>query len=437
MLYNSFFTKKVLSSIFLCIICITLYGYPRKVGAFLGIGDIVLDPGNLVQNTISAVSNPVTAASSAITAAGTGSLLIKELVGDTFANVVAKQILRRITAQTVNWINSGFEGNPAFVTDPQRFFLGIADQTASQLFLGANSPLNQLCSPFKAEVRLALVKNYLAEQNQQQYQCTFEKIGANFQNFTRDFSQGGWDAWFTMTQEYQNNPYGAYIEGKKTLSLQIQTQQGTKKTQLAEGRGFLSYERCRRDYVPPKVAPKCVKYEPLAVGGGEPKCLVLEKADENGEVAECPAEEMEVVTPGSVINEKLGQALGSPFAQLEAADEINEIVNALMIQLIEKTFSSVQGGLRGLSRSRNNQPSTLQELQNSVSATTLTNEMDNAVRAVPANFQPAVTGGNVIPFVDLPTEEEVRQRVELERQQFCLDNPSACQTESQPTEPAP
>lgn len=434
MLHNSFFTKKALSSIFLFIICITLYGYPKKTEALWGINTDWL---NLVQNTISAVSSAPTAVATGITAGGTTGLLIKETFGDGFANIVAKQILRRITAQTVNWINSGFEGNPAFVTDPQRFFLGIADQTASQLFLGANSPLNQLCSPFRAEVRLALVKNYLADQNPQQYQCSFERIGANFQNFTRDFSQGGWDAWFTMTQQYQNNPYGAYIEGQKTLSLQIQTQQGTKQRQLAEGRGFLSYERCRRDYKPQKSITQCVKFEPLTVGGGEPKCLVYEEEDANGETTQCPASEKEVVTPGSVINEQLGKAMGSSFAQLEAADEINEIVNALMIQLIEKTFSSVQGGLRGLSQSKNNQPSALQELSNSVSQATLQAELNSATSNIPAQFRPAITGGQPTSFVDLPTEEEIRLQIEKERAQFCLDNPLSCQTETPPSEPTP
>jgi hypothetical protein len=431
MLHNSFFNKKALSSILLFILCGTLYGYPKKTEAVWN-----TDWLNLVQNTVSAIGSVPTAVATGITAGGTTGLLIKETFGDGLANIIAKQILRRITAQTVNWINSGFEGNPAFVTDPQRFFLGMADQTASQLFLGANSPLNQLCSPFKAEVRLALVKNYLSDRDPQQYQCTFEKIGANFENFTKDFSQGGWDAWFTMTQQYQNNPYGAYIEGQKTLSVQIQTQQGIKQRQLAEGKGFLSYERCRRDYVPPKTAPKCTKYEPLTAGGGEPKCLVFEEADASGEVTQCPASEKEVVTPGSVINEQLGKALGSSFAQLEAADEINEIVNALMIQLIEKTFSSVQGGLRGLSQSKNNQPTALQALQNSASSSTVTSELNTVISNVPAQFQPAVTGGQATSFVNLPTEEEIRQRVELEKQQFCLENPTACQPTT-PSEPAP
>lgn len=423
MLRHSFFSKKALSSLFVLVFCFGALVQPKQTQAQW----VVTDPTNLVQNTISAIAEPVSAVSSVTSAIADTSLSVKELGLDAIGNAVAKMILRKITAQTVNWINSGFDGNPAFVTDPQRFFTNIADQTASQLFLGANSPLNQLCSPFKAEVRLALVKNYLYD-NDQQFSCTFEKIGANFENFSRDFSQGGWDAWFVMTQQNQNNPYGSYMEGQKLLTASIQTQTGRYEKQLADGRGFLSYERCRRDYVPePNVANRqCVKYEPLTVGGGEPKCLAYETADPNGLGSDCPASEKEVVTPGSVINEQLTTALGSPFAQLEAADEINEIVNALMIQLIEKTFSSVQNGLRGLSRPNNGQPSALQQLQNSVSEAQLAGEIASSTSSVPNQFQPTLTGGTVQPIINLPTEAEVRLQVELELQAFCSQNPLNC-----------
>src|SRR3989344_8765690 len=41
--------------------------------------------------------------------------------------IVVKAALERILDSTVEWINSGFEGNPAFVTDPKQFYSDIAD----------------------------------------------------------------------------------------------------------------------------------------------------------------------------------------------------------------------------------------------------------------------------------------------------------------------
>ncbi len=390
---------------------------------------VVWDPGNnatavagwasMIPNTTANVINTV-----------------KEQGLDAIGYIIAKAVLSKMTASTVNWINTGFQGNPSFLTDPERFFGNIGDQVATQYLLGANSPLNQLCSPFKAEVRLALVKNYLQE-NTFQSQCTFSAIGANFESFTRDFTQGGWDAWFTMTQQDQNNPYGAYLQAKQQLSLQIGTQQNKYQTQVANGNGFLSYERCRRDYIPPaNVANRqCIKYEPLTVGGGEPKCLAYEIADPNGlGYDDCPASEKEVVTPGSVINEQLGKALGSSFAQLEAADELNEIVNALMVQLVNKTFSSIGNGLRGLSSSNStNTKSATQQLQDAVNTSsselgldtvvTTTQALQNAANTIPTEFQPGSTSQTPDPAA---IQRAVDEETERFRQQYCAQNPANC-----------
>ncbi len=430
MVYPSFFSKKVLSSVLMAFIIIPL-GFllnPKAASAQW----VVWDPGNnatavagwlsIVPNTTANVVNTV-----------------KEQGLDAIGYIIAKAILSKITASTVNWINTGFQGNPSFLTDPERFFGNIGDQVASQYILGANSPLNQLCSPFKAEVKLALVKNHLQE-NTFQSQCTFAAIGANFENFTKDFTQGGWDGWFTMTQQEQNNPYGAYLQAKQQLSVQIGTQQNKYQTQVANGNGFLSYERCRRDYVPPKTQD-CDSYALLGPGMRE-SCLAAAQIDPTTGAPDCPISEKEVVTPGSVINEQLGKALGSGFAQLEAADELNEIVNALMVQLINKTFTSVGNGLRGLSSSKSTQPSATQQLQDSVNATssvlgldtvvTTTQALQGAVSTIPAEFQPGATSQTPDPAA---IQREVDAETERFRQQYCLQNPANCPSNTGNIEP--
>ena len=107
----------------------------------------------------------------------------KEYGLDFFASTLAKKIIQRLTAQTVNWINSGFQGNPAYVTEPGQFFLGIADTEASRFL--STSGLNNLCSPFRAQVRLALVKSYLAETDNRYY-CSLGVLEQNYNSFIND-----------------------------------------------------------------------------------------------------------------------------------------------------------------------------------------------------------------------------------------------------------
>ena len=255
---------------------------------------------------------------------------VKEFALDTIAVVIGKIMLKKLTSQTVNWINSGFQGNPAYVTDPGQFFLDVGDNTAAKYL--SETQLNKLCSPFKANVRLALVKNYIEDTNN--YSCTLGTLEQNYEAFTNDFTQGGWDGWFQMTQTSGGNPYSAYFAAESTLLAGINDQKTKKETELSQGDGFLSAQKCKAGTA---FTQADVDY------WGEMGIWV--------DIGECFEEDKETVTPGSTINKSLGDALGSGWKQLEAADELNEVVTALVTQLIQRVVGGVGDGLRGASKS--------------------------------------------------------------------------------------
>ena len=85
-----------------------------------------------------------------------------------FANILIDQI----TADIVTWINTGFDGNPAFVDDLGSFAENVADQYAGAFF--ESNDLNWLCSPFQVKVQLALLEDY--NRNNIRYACTFTEL---------------------------------------------------------------------------------------------------------------------------------------------------------------------------------------------------------------------------------------------------------------------
>jgi len=266
--------------------------------------------------------------------------IIKE-IGDTISYAFINTIINKVTASTVNWINSGFEGNPAYVTDPGQFFLDVGDKTASEVL--SNTSLNQLCSPFKAQVRLALVKNYINQD--QNGSCTLSKVKDNYEQFTQDFSKGGWEGWFEVTQNDNNNPYGAYLQTKSQLGKDIDNQVQKFNKQLEQGRGFLSKEACpkNKQLTLTEASQANYDYQTTLYKAGD--CL--------------DSRDVETVTPGSVIQGQLEKVLGSGAERLNAADEINEILGALLNQLIAKAMS----GLKGLSESKPGEKSLTDQLR--------------------------------------------------------------------------
>jgi len=232
-------------------------------------------------------------------------------------HVLAKTAINVLTESIVNWINRGFDGNPAFVDDFGGFLREIADRETS-LFIEGTS-LELLCSPWRANIKVALS---LPTGYREEVACTLSDIVANMDNFVHgDFSQGGWGGWFQLTTRPNNNPYSLYISSASELDSRIARQQGIDREQLAWGQGFLSKQDCD----PP----------------GSQNC--------------------KTVTPGTVINSQLEKVLNTSLTQLELADEFDEIVGALMQQLIKKAFTSSRG-LRGLSDSTSGQTSFTSQL---------------------------------------------------------------------------
>jgi hypothetical protein len=410
--------KKILLRSFIIILLVPLFflAKPPKTAAAIPVADWL----NTAFHSLNSVLGGTTAGATTISAANSTIFNLKEFIGKPLAVFAARQIIRGITAQTVNWINSGFKGNPAYVTNPDDFFLNVGDTIAAKM-LSENSALNKLCSPFRAQVRLALAKNYINDQ-QPQYACTVDRVMSNYDAFTNDFNQGGWDAWFSVTQNVQNNPYGAYMLAKNDLETQIMGQTKKYNDQLNRGNGFFSFERCKKgaarqatvngngilnnstevqckpgktDFT--KSPPVCTEYETTTTaidsGLGEENCAPGDK---------------EVVTPGSVIQGQLNKVLTSPVTQLEVTNDINQIVSALMQQLFIQVVGGIKNGLRGTSESdATNGARTLIEKMAQGSPETLqenANARDTIASTTPAELTP---NGPAI-YVP-PTDDEVDQ----------------------------
>ncbi len=296
---------------------------------------------------------------------------VKSYVLDTLAWTFAKILLQQITASVVNWINSGFQGNPSFLTNPERFFLDVGDQITGD-FIANTGVLSGLCTPFNIDIRLALA---LGQSRQHpRYSCTLGSVIQNVQNSTingysiggfmgGDFRQGGWPAFITMTTDPQNNAIGAYITAQSDLLQRIGVTEDRQKQDLIQGGGFLSWKKCsdvstddmasQRDFDEGMGADYSAlnKSGNQSVGMGKDvytggNLSVDKKVDKK--TGTVTYRNCETQTPGSVIGGSVNKALGIPQDTLNLADSINEIVGALMTQLVSQVLT---GGLRGASGS--------------------------------------------------------------------------------------
>lgn len=311
---------------------------------------ITWDPGNFVPNLADSV---------------------KDYGLDAVAWAIVNKIIERMAKSTVTWINSGFKGSPAFISDPEKYFMDIGDKVAGQ-FIFTHPYISSLCSPIQNKVRITLTKNYIGRDNDV-WQCKLTEVGKNLDDFVNDFNNGGWDSFFTVSQSPGTSPLGAYLEAESELFRQLARKDDLKKQELNQGKGFLSWKDCAQWSTPTSDALSVADVQNQGQVGddGVPTqndgALSQAQLDAirdariaaDMEIADSPVVTDAFVptclreqtnTPGSVISDQLNKTLGLGSDKLAVADEINEIVSALLNQLVGKIVGGMGKGLRSLSR---------------------------------------------------------------------------------------
>ena len=268
----------------------------------------------------------VSAVQNTVTAAGVSSLATKEVL-DGIAWQIAKQMVSSMTKSLVNWINSGFQGSPAFITDLNSFLLDALDTAAGEYIQSLGGIGEFICSPFRLDVQAALEINYAQARTGMPSgptgpACKLSDIQNNIEGFLTGTGGQGWEDWLSVTSNPQNTPYGAYLAAEAKLNIRLQNEAGQELEIANWGDGFLSNRIC-----------EAIEGSPTTEGTN---CTIT--------------------TPGQVISEALTFQLSTGPQSLIEADEVNEIIGALINQLALQAMQGINGllGLGGNSNYTDN-----------------------------------------------------------------------------------
>lgn len=272
-------------------------------------------------------------------------------------NVVAKAALQQITNSVVNWINSGFNGQPAFVNNFQQFFTNVADAAAGQFIQG--SGLAFLCSPFQLQIKIAIAQAY-ANRNAAQ-SCTLSKVISDVNGFMNgNFSQGGWGGLVSFTTVPTNNPYGAFAYAQAGLANAQSAALANAKNNVSPT-GFLSLQQLSG----------CTNPAQNGIAGSASIGTNPQAAIAGGSASLPPGCKATIVTPGTAIQDSLQQVTSVQVNQLGLANDLDQIINALTTQL---TTRILQNGLTSLSQTTTQTPA---DIAAESQATSLLTDMQN------------------------------------------------------------
>jgi hypothetical protein len=287
----------------------------------------------------------------------------KEAFFDGIAIMIGSAIISTMIRSVTNWVNSGFEGKPAFAQDLRKTANDLEGEVVSRVLneieneIGTNIDLDGFfCGPFDRELRDALRIQLAIKTGRPPYtqysKCTvdsiLEKAGNTLEDFEDDFSKGGWPAWLELT-EPKNNRWGAWGTLQTEIWQREDTAKSDKEKELSFGGGFLS--QFKPGECNPPGPPYRADYQwPINEKTGKPDCPKEYKKTPD-----------QWVTPGKVIEGQFNNIFGGGFEKLQLADEFDELVSALLNQIVLKVLQGV-GGLIGAGEAEPGETSLLDQL---------------------------------------------------------------------------
>jgi hypothetical protein len=216
---------------------------------------------------------------------------------DSIAFCFINQVIDYIGKATVEWIKTGFQGSPAFIDDPEKFFTNAIDSVAGNLLNQISDGL--LCEPWRAQIQFQLLNEHVSGFNQSAGGCKLSEVSDRWEEFAEGGDFFSWDLQYAYTQNPYNNPLGSYVEAKNNFNIQLDEVRNGLQIQAGWNNGFLNV-----------------------------------KDPETGRTT----------TPGRVIEDQLNRRLGLSEQRLLIADEFDEIINTLVNELIKLALSELLDG---------------------------------------------------------------------------------------------
>ena len=240
----------------------------------------------------------------------TNILIYKECILDAVQNAFSHGATSALLKNGLNTVNTGFNGNPQFVThEPTHYRENVLNPRAQPIYAGAET--DNLCAPFKQEIRTSLQKNYEQKINRpnEVFSCSVEasRMEACLRNDLAGC--GGLAGYLQFVSDTNNNSLFAYYRAQSYMDSALRAEVQLEKSRIDRARGFLD------------------KTEEQTITLADGSTVTVNR----------------VVTPGFLIAQYASDLLGSGLRQMENADEIDEIIGLLMSNVGTQMVSSPRG----------------------------------------------------------------------------------------------
>ena len=272
-----------------------------------------------------------------------------KFVKQVLTEFLKRQILDRIVAMTVQWIQGG--GKPQFIQNWDKFMTDAASNAIGNTLFSIKET-SFLCSP----IYFRVMQNLFSQPGlgRGPIYCTFNQVVGNIDWFIMNFQNGGWYGWNTLWNDPSNNVFGTYLIAWNAANQQAEkAKEATKHEGLSSG-GFLAIKECVE-----KIPTSYTEHPGIWIcsaddtpsgdkGACEAWCtpkggLCVEQTTEmlNPTAGKCAKYENR--TPGQVVGSLAAKAVGSDIDYIVNAQDlaayVAAIVDAALSRVIKESLA--------------------------------------------------------------------------------------------------
>ena len=238
----------------------------------------------------------------------------RECALEVISSKLQQNAMNDITQSTMNWVNSGFDGRPAYVTNPFSVLRTTKEQVVDSVIFGDH--LYYIDPDQELDLKFAINQHFFGRQQvgELSYRPKLDReITLNEQGTRELFS---WSNILENNLNPHNNIMFNYFNLIDDIGNVIQTRSSVIEGEIRQSDGFLSVRHC----------------EPGWEWDGSPES----------------AKRCKITTPGNIISEKVSRVVNSDIDRVLFADDTDELMLALSNNIFGQALST--GGLASISR---------------------------------------------------------------------------------------
>gem|GEM_PF-4928124 len=149
-----------------------------------------------------------------------------------------QEVLQKVSKSTIDWVNSGFDGRPAYMTDPYDVLRSTTERVVEDVIYG-NETLKFVASDFELPLKFAINDYYF---NKNPGELNYQPVSTLDES--DENAAFSWEGFVNSGLNPNNNLFSLYYNTIDSIDEVVAVRENNLKEEIERGKGYFSLREC-------------------------------------------------------------------------------------------------------------------------------------------------------------------------------------------------